>query len=418
VSERGTSAARSIDWTFERPRRRPGIRVFNWLGRKARKRGWRHDLSVQEILDRARRQTGLEDWGEDYFLEPLRLLVEDFERRARLNSFGRWLVRQTLTGCVQNRLRVREYARIHPEAMQAPLRSPLIVVGMPRTGTTLLYNLLAQDPDARPLLGWESLWPAPMDPAGDKKDKRAGIGRRAAQGVDWLSPELRHIHPFHAEGPEECTWLMANTFVSPIYAMFGHVPSYQDWLWALDPADWARAYRDYADQLLVLQHQRNRGHWVLKSPVHFMSLQPLLDTLPEARVVVTDRDPREVVPSACSLFAVFRGISSDRVDRAELGEEILDTLARGHARVEAARAAHPDRLMKVWFRDLVKDKPGTVRRIYDGFGQPLGAETVSRIERWIAESPHSPSHRYGLEQFGLSEADVEARFGGHRPGTS
>jgi hypothetical protein len=204
---------------------------------------------------------------------------------------------------------------------------------------------------------------------------------------------------------------MANTFVSPIYAMFGRLPDYEDWLWALDDSVWARAYRDYADQLLILQHQRDGGHWVLKSPVHFMSLQPLLDTLPNARVVVTDRDPKQVVPSACSLFAVFRGISSDAVDPQTLGPEMLDTLARGYERVETARAAHPDRLMKVWFRDLVKDNLGTVRRIYDRFGLSLDAGTQRAIERWIAETPHTASHKYGLEQFGLSEADVEARFG-------
>jgi hypothetical protein len=412
MSGRQNSKPTEGGWTLERPRRRPGIRIFNWVGRKARAQGWRRDLSLEGILDRARRRTDLEDWGDEYFLEPLALLVADFERQAHLNSFGRWLVRQTLTACVENRLRIREYARVHPEALRGTLKPPLIVVGMPRTGTTLLYNLLAQDPAARPLLGWESLWPVPRDPAGRKKDRREQTGRRANRGIDWLSPALRDIHPFNAEGPEECTWLMANTLVSPIFEMFGRLPAYDDWLWAQEPALWARAYRDYADQLLVLQHQRNGGHWVLKSPVHFMSLAPLLETLPEARVVLTDRDPREVVPSACSLFAAFRGISSDAVDREALGEEILDTLARGYARVEAAQAAYPDRLIKVWFRDLVEDKTGTVRRLYEGLGLTLGADAEAAMTRWLAETPHTASHRYGLEQFGLSEAEVAARFDG------
>ena len=151
----------AADWTFARPARPPFVRLFNWLGTGARRLGWRHRLALDDILDGARRRAGLSDWGDDYFLEPLEILVRSFEQQATLNPFGRVLIRALLTNCVENRLRVSEYARQHPEALETPLASPLMVVGMPRTGTTLLYNLLAQDPAHRYPQHWEVALPCP-----------------------------------------------------------------------------------------------------------------------------------------------------------------------------------------------------------------------------------------------------------------
>ncbi len=404
-SPRTTSEA----WTFAKPARPPGLRLFNWLGAGARRLGWRHRLDADEILEKVRRRTGLVDWGDEYFLEPLRILVQSLEQEAALNSFGRVMLRGMLSTCVGNRLRVRDYLRQHPDARETAAAGPLIVVGMPRTGTTLLYNLLAQDPAARPLLGWESLWPAPWpsDP-----QRRERLARAAQKGLGRLAPELQHIHPFHVDEPEECTWLMTNTLVSPAFPMFGHVPSYEEWLWGLKPADWTKPYEDYLAQLQVLQHQRAGHHWVLKSPVHFMSLDPLLATVPGARVVLTDRDPREVVPSACSLFAVLRGIGSDSVDRRSLGRDMVEHLSQGLRRAEAVRADNPERVLKVQFRDLVKDQVGTVQRIYAHFGLAFEPQVESAIRHWIANTPHCASHKYGLEQFGLTEAIVAERFAG------
>jgi hypothetical protein len=203
---------------------------------------------------------------------------------------------------------------------------------------------------------------------------------------------------------------MTNTFVSPVFSMMGHIPSYISWLWDVEESVWDRAYRDYRIQLSVLQHQRGGGHWVLKSPVHFISLGPLLRALPDARIVVTRRDPRDLVPSACSLFAVFRAIGAERVDPESLGAEILADLARGLRRMDQVSAANPHRVCSVEFRDVVADKAGAVRRIYAHFGFPFDRDMEERIGRWVARDRHAPLHRYGLDQFGISETALRAHF--------
>lgn len=396
--------------TFDGSGPRAPVQVANWVLARSRQFGWSSELSYPRIRDDAQRRTGLKDWGEEDVVEPLGRLVDAFDREAGLTPFGRLFVREILTECAQNRLRVREYVRVHPEVRDAPLLPALIVVGMPRTGTTLLYNLLCQDASARPLLGWESLQPASPRSGPSWINRRRLKAQWISRSANWLAPSLRWVHPFTVDGPEECTWLMTNTFVSPVFSMMGHIPSYTSWLWGVHESVWDRAYRDYRIQLSVLQHQRGGGHWVLKSPVHFISLGPLLRALPDSRIVVTRRDPREVVPSACSLFAVFRAIGAERVDPFSLGAEILGDLARGLQRMDRVAAANPDRVCSVEYRDVVSDKVGAVRGIHEHFGLPFAPDMEARIGRWVARDRHAPLHRYGLDQFGISEAALRAHF--------
>ncbi len=397
-------------FTFGGSGPRAAVRAVNWVLGRARQFGWNAELTYGRIRDDAQRRTGLSDWGEDDVVEPLGRLVDAFDREAGLSPFGRLFVREILIECAQNRLRAREYVRVHPEVRDAPLLPALIVVGMPRTGTTLLYNLLCQDASARPLLGWESLQPASPSSGRTWINRRRLKAQWISRSANWLAPSLRWVHPFSVDGPEECTWLMTNTFVSPVFSMMGHIPSYTSWLWDAEESVWDRAYRDYRIQLSVLQHQRGCGHWVLKSPVHFIALGPLLRALPDARVVVTRRDPREVVPSACSLFAVFRAIGAERVDPFSLGPEVLADLARGLQRMDRVSLANPDRVCSVEYRDVVVDKVGAVRRIHEHFDLPFDRDMEARIERWVARDRHAPIHRYGLDQFGLSEAALRAHF--------
>ena len=404
------STSGSAAFTFGGSGPRAAVRAANWVLGRARQFGWGSELSYRRIRDDAQRRTGLQVWGGEEVVEPLGRLVDAFDREAGLTPFGRVFVREILIECAQNRLRAREYVRVHPEVRDAPLLPALIVVGMPRTGTTLLYNLLCQDASARPLLGWESLQPASPSSGSDWINRRRLKAQWISRSANWLAPSLRWVHPFTVDGPEECTWLMTNTFVSPVFSMMGHIPSYTSWLWDVDESVWDRAYRDYRIQLSVLQHQRGGGHWVLKSPVHFISLAPLLRALPDSRIVVTRRDPREVVPSACSLFAVFRAIGAERVDPLSLGAEVLADLARGLRRMDQVSAANPDRVCSVEYRDVVADKVRSVRLIHEHFGLPFDPDMEARIGRWVARDRHAPLHRYGLDQFGISEVELRAHF--------
>lgn len=398
-----------IPYTFERPEPPALVRIFNALGHGLRSAGRKHPLDQEDIVGIARRRTGLNDCGDDYYLEGLGRLTEAYEREAELTPFGRWFIREGLISSVRSRLLVQDYLSRNPSVLDANLLPPLIVVGMPRTGTTLLYNLLAQDPDARPLMYRETLQPAPRS--------RRGLGM-SPSWESWivlsllkrLAPSLSQIHPIDPTGPAECTRLMGNTLCSPIFCMQGHIPSYENWLWSLDDRFWERVYHDYVSQLLVLQHQRGGGHWVLKSPVHLISLGPLLNTVPGAKVIFTDRDPLEVVPSACSLFAVIRSISSDHIDRSALGVEMLDSLAIALNRALEVLSAQPARTLRIEYAELTGDKINTVKRIYSHFGLPFTNQTESRLKHFLSIPRHTSSHNYGLSQFGLSAQCILERF--------
>lgn len=398
-------------YTFDNPVRPPAVRTFCALGQGLRRWGWERPLAATDIVRRAQRRSGLKDWGDDFFLEPLERLVEAFEAEANLTPFGRWFIRELLIGMVRRRLQIHDYLCRHPDALQARLRDPLIVVGMPRTGTTLLFNLLCQDPSARPLMRWESLQPAPPRPRLWGGDARIRYSRFSADILHWLAPALDQIHPIDPLGPEECTWLMANTFISPAFGMFGRIPGYDDWLWSLEDRTWERVYEDYVTQLLILQHQKGgAGHWVLKSPVHVISLGPLLSKIPEARVILTCRDPEEVVPSACSLYAVLRGIGTDQLDRVSLGSELLDNLAKAAQRAEVVQAQYPERVMHIRYQDMTNNKIPTIRAIYAHFDIAFTESVEVSLTRFLAQSRHVKNHSYELSQFGLTSRQVQERF--------
>ena len=388
----------------------PLVSAINGIGSALRRAGIGHPLSTGEILKAARRRTRLHDWGNTFFLEPLQRLVDAFEDEANLTPFGRMVTRNLLIYQVSQRLYNQDYLQRHPEAATLELRAPVIVVGMPRTGTTLAYKLLCQDPANRPLMFWESIQPAPLRPLPMVSNRKILRGRIAARIIHRLAPGLKHVHPLDPGGPEECTWLMANTFVCPAFGMFGRIPSYVDWLWNLDLGTWSKVYEDYANQLRIIQHQRDTGQWVLKSPVHYMSLEPLLRAIPNARIIFTHRDSVDVVPSACSLFAVLRGMGTEHQDMAELGKLMLEDLARGMQRAQEAHDSHPDRVIKVHYQQLTKDPVETIRTIYTHFGIPFDDALAVGLDWWLAESKHVKSHTYGLDQFGLDPKEVQERF--------
>jgi hypothetical protein len=367
---------------------------------------------MDEILDAARRRTGLTDWGDERFLGPMRVLLASLEDEARLNSLGRLFLRLNFRHFICNRLWVRQYLKDHAEALAEPVSQPLFVVGLPRTGTTLLHNLLCQDSTRLAPLFWEVLQPAP---APGRRDRRRQMARRLVTFLDrWGAPQLKTVHSLDADAPEECTCLFFNTFVSPAYFLFGDVPSYIAWLRGpgRDLLPWA--YEEYRIYLQVLQHQGRRAAWVLKSPVHAFALDALLHVFPDACVVQTHRDMNEVLPSACSLFAIMQGLYSDDVDGRRLGPAVAESL-RMHldSYADKARELDSSRVLDVSYRSLVADPAGTVRSIYHHFGLEMSEAMEQGMTRWLAENPANKHgiHRYDLEQFGLTRQDVERMFG-------
>jgi hypothetical protein len=405
--------------TFERPYRGVGVRLVNaaygFLGKLGHQP---RPLDVDGILDLARRKSGLPlepSLGE--LREPLERLVRSFEEDANLHPSGRLLAKLALVHFVANRLRLDALLAERPAIEEAPLRRALVVVGLPRTGTTLLYNLLGLDPRARPLATWESFFPVPRRADGATKDRRRRA-RWMVKVIDRSAPGVQSIHPLDAEGPEEDTWLLAHTLVTNTFSLMGAIESYDDWIASLDGEALERSYRHYRRQLQWLQQEswpvapehEGESFWLLKSPAHLATLEGLLRAVPEASVVQTHRDPVQVAPSTCSLFAVVRSIFSDTVDSRVLGPSVSARFADHARRAAKARAEHPGRVVDLSFDRLVADPVAAAVGVYESCGLEVAGETREAMERWLAGHREPPAHRYTLDQFGLDEATVRELF--------
>jgi len=395
-----------------RPYRPLGVRMFNAVGRLLGRIGLRGaSLDEASLLAAARRITRLEDFGDESFREPLGVLLRAYEEEAELHRAGRWLVRLSTLALLCNRLRIQHELATHPEILDKPMRRPIFVAGLPRTGTTLLYNLLAQDPAARPLLTWEAVFPAERShEKGRQPDPRIRLTAGVIGAIKYLAPALPAVHPIDADGPEECSRLLMNTFVTSYAVMENYVPSYYRWLVAQPEPVFEHAYRHYHQQLQLLQWQRPpQGHWVLKSPAHQFGLQALMQVFPDAAVVQIHRDPHRVIPSLCSLFAVYQGIASDRVRNQQLGPEVLDICVENLRRGRLACASVPGRVLNLHYADLVADPAGGMRRVYEHFDYPLPPDFQQRANTWVTHHPKDQHgrHVYTMDQFGLTPAMID-----------
>lgn len=405
----------SATYTFDRPFRPLGVRLMNATVRGLRSVLPERPLSVDRILEAARKKAGLTDFGGDEFLEPLGIAVDDFQNAAKLHPFGKLCIRTLLQTHAQNRLLIQAASQRHPQALQQSVDKPLYVIGMPRTGTTLLYNLLCQDPHARPLMIWESLHPVPTAREEQRGDTRPRQRRasRVVKLINHLAPTLKQVHEFNPEGPEEDGWLLSNTFVSLMFVLDARLPNYTQYVRGLPHDRLLQVYDYYKRQLQLLQSGPANRHWVLKSPVHQGSMSPLLETLPTANVIHTHRDPMKVIPSLCSLICTVRGIFTDHLDQVEAAHELAERIIGAVQSATEAEEKYSDRITNVMFDKLVKDPIGTIKHVYQRFGYTYSDEMEAGMKRWLEQNPQGKhgSHKYELEQFGLSKADIDRIFG-------
>jgi hypothetical protein len=399
--------------------RRPlGLRLLNGAGRAARATGLPVlRLDPETLMARAARRTGLHDFGDDAFRDPLRRLVHSLEHEAELTLLGRLIARTDLVRLLENRLHMTAEHRRHPEIAAAPIERPLFILGLPRTGTSILHELLAQDPANRVPMTWEAMhpWPPP-ERATYESDPRIAQVEKHYAGVDRLIPNFKSMHPMGALLPQECVALTAHDFASMVFTPTYRIPSYQAWL---DAADLHGVYAAHRRQLQYLQWRCPGERWVLKSPGHLWALDALLDVYPDARIVQTHRDPLKVVASLTSLVTMLRSMTSDRIDPLEIGAEWTALLAAGLERsiaVRARRLPEGPRVLDVHFAELMRDEIGTVRRIYEHFGLALGADAEARMRRFLAANAHDKhgAHRYTLAPSGLDAAVERRRYAAYQ----
>lgn len=349
---------------------------------------------------------GIGDFGDDGFLEPLGVLLSALEDEAGLTVFGRWFTRNFLLRLLEVRLQLTAYVRADPGVRDEEIAAPLFVTGAPRTGTTLLYELLSCDPRHRVPEGWEFLRPVPPpDPATFASDPRIALAGYELQMPQVVASGLTAIHEYRARMPKECLSAMSFEFRSEEFVSRYHVPSYVTWL---QRCDMHRAYEMHRLVLQVLQRKFRDVQWVLKSPVHLQSLPVLLDIYPDARVAITHRDPLTVLGSVTSLIATLRSAQSDRVDFAEIGRYHADLYSRSLDRLVslADEGGLPaERVQHLAYADLAADSVGVVRKLSAQFDLGISADDLTATPQG-----HRGEHTYSFDDLGLDRAATREAF--------
>jgi hypothetical protein len=284
---------------------------------------------------------------------------------------------------------------------------------MPRTGTTLLHGLLAQDPAARAPLTWEVADPCPAPQSATfESDPRIAAARATERDIEKIAPGFLAIHPSGAQLPQECVSLTAPEFVSMQWEATFAVPSYQRWC---EAHDHAAVYRWHRAFLQHLQSRHRRERWVLKTPAHLLALDALFAEYPDALIVQTHRAPSQVVASLASLECTLRGAASDGLDPRDQGREAADLIERMLRAGVASRAAHPEREARfcdLAYPELVADPIASVRRIYEHFGLATSKAFEARMQRFLADNAADKHgvHKYAPAAFGLDVAELDLRY--------
>lgn len=381
------------------------LRVLDWLGLPLTR------LDPDRILRSARRSTGLTDWGADDFQEPMRRLLASAEEKP-LTGIARFSTHQICVKAVQNRLWVEDYIRRHPEVEDIRIDRPVFILGFPRTGTTLLQNLMSQTETLRPLRFWELSSPVPM-PGDREQDLRIRRSRAETivKAAYFIAPEQKHIHQLGVDTAEECWPLFFNAFQVMNYDLTADFREFGDWMMGRDMVP---AYRYYKRQLQVLAHHTPTKHFLLKCPEHLWFVDALLEVFPDACVVWTHRDPLASVASYCSLSSLQRRMLYGRIDRPAIGRHIQDRFRIGVERAMAARSAIADesRFFDVDFLELVQDPLAMVHRINAHFGLPQGDEADVAMQSWLdnGRKDKRGRHRYSAEQWGLDGEVIHREF--------
>ena len=373
------------------------------------------ELTPSTLMAEAAERAGSDDWGDPGFTGPLALLIESCRATGRLSALGWGVLRSVLLRHLRNRLDLQAHLARGPAAAGTPLGDPVVITGLPRTGTSLLHGLLAQDPRHRYLRLWEALRPVPSaDGTGRDEATRVRHAEVWVERFYAMNPGFRTVHPLTPRGPEECDALLQNAFASQHFDDMFDAEDYSRWFYG---ASLDSEYAYYALQLRLLGEGRSDDRrWVLKSPGHIAHLDSLLRALPGARVVHCHRDPAQAVPSYASLILAARRPNTDELSPPRVGEQALQRCVSALTRALRVRdAAREDRFFDVSFEALVADPIRTVSRLYEWLGLALDPPAQASMRRWLAGHPRDLHgvHRYEPRDFGLSAGRVRDALAGY-----
>lgn len=369
--------------------------------------------SYEEIAAAAVRSTGLSDFGAGAHEEGLRVLLEDLNStEAGLTPQGRAFQRSEVKSALTGVLLTEAAFAAHPEHGDVAVERPVFLMGLPRTGTTILHRLLHAAPDAQGLEMWLTQFPQPRPPreAWEQDPRFTGMQRAFAAHHE-ASPEFMGIHYMDAAMVEECWRLLRQTGKSNHFESTAHLPRYTEWLRG---QDWTDAYARHRRNLQLVGLNDPGKRWILKNPSHMTALDALMTAYPDALVVYTHRDPVTCIASACSLAVGATAGHSDTFVGETIGRTQLDLWSSSYHAFQDARGKYDQaQFVDVAFGDLVRDQIGTVRHVYDAFGldwTPEVEAAVAETDREARQGKAAPRHDYSLEEYGLTEQRVLDAF--------
>ena len=368
-------------------------------------------LAINDLLETACGKTRLDDLGDRRALEAFNALLDSVHSEGGLSFFGRLTLRQFLIAKLCNRLRIVEARKLFPEIRRQEIHRPIFITGWYRCGTTYLHNLLAAHPQSRTPRYWELMHPCPaVDPRTIKPQELIRKTKLANRIHRYLAPGFNRAHSMPAEKPEECLHLFENAGMGTTAFFITEAKSFAWWL--LDH-DIGPGYRFYKYQLKLLNWLRPGRRWVLKWPYHLWHLDALLEVFPDATVIHIHRDPREAIPSVCSLAALAREPFCERIDNAALGQFWTYYNAAGLERGLASRAkAGPGQIIDVGYADLKTDPSAVIQRIRAAIDLEPDDAWLSALPTGRPKAPakNRGRHQYTLSQFGLDAHNIRRRF--------
>ena len=395
--------------TLQQMRPQLPVRLFNGFGALLEKtRIPPTRLFATDLIETAKRRSGLDDFGKGDLFEALSRLLESCQDEARLNLIGKIALKTDVLETLCARLQMERDRRLYPDITRREIHEPLFIVGLPRSGTSVLHRLLGADPEHRSPLMWEVRSPSP--PTRDDEKPRIQRATQSCNFFNWLVPTFRYVHTVGAEVPQECVSLMTPTFLSDQFDAMYYVPSYRAWFFRQDLRP---AYKYHRRFLQHLQFRRPGRRWILKAPTHMFAMPALLSMYPNALFVQTHRTPVDSMASVASLVTILRSAFSNAVDPFIVCREAIDYWSETMDKFLRERDRLPkNRMCDIQYDDIRRQPIDAVRRIYEFFGWSLSQEAEQRMRVLVASQAErqSANHRYDLSQFGSSAQEVLSVF--------
>jgi hypothetical protein len=396
-------------------KRAPWLRALNFFGQP-----FERFIRLDEagLLEAARRHTGLSDFGPDDFREPMALLLRSLEDEAQLTLMGRVLARRDVFVLLCNRLQIVDALRRHPEIEREEIREPLFIVGLSRSGTSILHELLTEDPRHRALLSWEARYPCPSpEAATHETDPR--VRRADFELTLWprMVPQYQAMHEMGGQIPTECGDITCNAFIGDRLPALHQLPTYAA---AVAGADMRPAYDIHKQILQILQWKMKGRRWLLKAPAHMNWLPTLFEVYPDAHVIQTHRDPLQIMGSTVSLISAILWMRTKAVDpegvKLAFGPAYYEPQLYNVMRLRDEGVVPASQFFDVRFQDLMDAPFDTIRGVYESFGWDYTDEAESRMRHYLDHKPRGKfgKHFYSFYDLGLDLETERARYRGYQ----